>query len=88
MRPAWIVAALLAGVFIGEAHTHIKPTQWGWVWQLEPAPDWPQGLPGVPPDTQLVRCPNGDLVLPPWHVRVLWDDDAALSTVFLQERGQ
>lgn len=74
-----ILAAFVVGVALMASYDHIRPTMWGWVWRLEPVPDFH--------GTQLVRCPNGDLVLPPWHVRVLWDEQAPLRA-FLQERGR
>lgn len=91
MRIVKLTAFLLLGILLGEAHAHIRPTMWGWVWTLEPEPDFPIGIAGVKPSTQMVRCPNGDFTLPPWHVYVLWHDNLPLSnfsTVFLQERGR
>jgi hypothetical protein len=89
MRAALIAGAacvaLAAGFAAGKIDDHVRPTMWGWVWELTPTPD-PNPIWG----TQLVKCPNGDVTLPPWHVRVLWDDDLPLwqmHKVFWQERG-
>lgn len=84
---AWLIFLLLAvGFAFGEMQAHIKKTMWGYVWTLDPEPDFPMGVPGVSPSTQLVRCPNGDLTFGPWHVRVIYDEQAPFAA-FLQERG-
>ncbi len=75
----FLIFSFLFGVFTAASVDHIHRTMWGWVWVLEPSPDFN--------GQQLVMCPNGDLVLPPWHVLVLYDSDAPSST-FLQERGR
>ena len=86
-----LTVVAIAAFSAAKADDHIHRTMWGWVWNLTPKPDWPHGIRGVTPMDQLVACPNGDLTLPPWHVFVLWDDDAPLRTFprwFLQERGR
>lgn len=77
----WIVAGIFAvlGFSIAKIDDHVKSTMWGWVWELRPLPDFY--------GTQLVKCPNGDITLPPWHVLVLWDQQAPIAG-FLQERGR
>jgi hypothetical protein len=91
MKRIVIAAAfVLAGFVVAKVDDHVRPTMWGWVWDLTPTPNWPNGVPGVKPMSQLVQCPNGDLTLPPWHVYVLWDSGAPITKfpqLFLQERG-
>lgn len=73
------------GLAAGEAQSHVKQTAWGYVWTLEPEPDFPQNNPSV----QLVRCANGDLTLGPWHVLVLYDEQGSNPFgAFMQERGR
>lgn len=67
------------GFIAAKADDHIKPTMWGWVWTLTPEPDFY--------DVQLVSCPDGSKTTPPWHVMVLYNEDAPLGS-FLQERGR
>lgn len=89
MNQLLLAALLLSAGFLGaKVDDHVRPTMWGWVWTLEPQPDWPTDVPGVKPASQLVQCPNGDLTLPPWHVRVLYADGAPFWRVFWQERGR
>jgi hypothetical protein len=66
------LALYAVGFVLGGMQAHIKPTGWGWVWELEP---------------RLVRCPDGSMTLPPWHVLVLYDYQAPILA-FLQERGE
>lgn len=90
MRRAVIYACIaFIGFSAAKVDDHVRPTMWGWVWQLEPKPDFPQNIPGVQPMDQLVRCPNGDLIFGPWHVYVLWTADGLkyFWREFLQERG-
>lgn len=71
--------ALSLGAIIAFGVDHVRPTMWGWVWTLEPKPDFY--------GSQLVQCRDGSLTLPPWHVLVLYEEDMGLRD-FLQERGR
>lgn len=73
------------GFSVAKIDDHVRQSMWGWVWTLEPKPDFPQNK----PIEQLRQCPHGDLVLPPWHVYVLWDNQGGYWwRSFLQERGR
>lgn len=88
-RMVFVILIFSMGFLAAEAHDHIRPTMWGYAWQLDPAPDFPTSIPGVKPTTQLVKCPNGDLTFGPWHALVLYDYQASYYGwgAFLQERG-